>query len=84
MKRRIGRPPAKWAYDFVELKQRGDTKLSLVMLAEMTGASVGTLRRFFIKSKTPKEYELEGGQARALYRVKDIKNSAREHIEPWL
>ena len=83
-KKRMGRPPAKWAYDLAKLKHQDDKRLSLTTLSEITGASIGSLRIFLNKSETPKEYELEGGQARALYRVKDIKKSARDHIEPWL
>ena len=83
-KKRMGRPPAQWAYDLAKLKYQDEKKFSLAALSEMTGASVGSLRIFFNKSDTAKEYELEGGQARTLYRVKDIKKSASDHIEPWL
>ena len=83
-KKRMGRPPAQWAFDLEKLRYREDKFLSLSDLVEITGAPVGSLKAFLRKSETPREYELEGGQARALYRVKDIKQSAYAHIEPWV
>ena len=82
-KKRMGRPPAPWMHQLLDLKLDSLwTDASTV--AKYMNMNPHTVKSFFQKLNIKPKHMVENGIARARFKTKDLKNAVNEYISPWL
>lgn len=82
-KARMGRPPAPWVYEILNLNLKEKDWVDKNDLCELLGISVYSIKVFLAKLNIDKKYELDSGFIRAKYKYSDLKQSVKEYIAPW-
>lgn len=80
---KMGRPPAEWMYRMAGLKLPDSQVLDLLELEKIVGVSAVSIKAFFNKIKTKRIHTVIDGRVKAVFKVGDVKKSAKEHVRPW-
>ena len=81
-RKRMGRPPAPWMFKLVDLQFNTQWTDSSEVACTLEVKSK-TVRSFFEKLSVTPKYEVNKGQARAKFKVSELKKAAKEYITPW-
>lgn len=81
---KMGRPPAPWMYELTKLKLQDNKIIGLKELSDLLGIPITSLKTFFNKIKTVRTHKVENGKVQTLYKVGDIRKSAKNYITPWI
>lgn len=82
-KSRMGRPPAPWARELVNLPFPDDSWVSLQELSGKLNISFLTLKVFLNRFTIIKKYEFENGAIRSKYKMSEIKTVIKNYINQW-
>ncbi len=82
--KKMGRPPAPWVYEMDSLSIEENQYMDVYELSTSLHVPVSCLKAFFRKAEVKRKHEIQGGKARARFKIKDLKKAAREYIAPWL
>lgn len=80
---RMGRPPARWVYEILNLKLADNHWLDKNELAKELGKEVNSVKSFLKKLDMPKKYEFDDGFIRAKTKFVDLKKAVAAYIAPW-
>ena len=81
--KKIGRPPAKWMFE-IHKTEFLSTWTDAYEIARILSLNVRTVKSFLAKLKVKPKHVIEGGTARARYKVSEIRKGAKEYVEPWV
>lgn len=82
-KKKMGRPPAPWMFDLVELKLNGQWTDPYEIAAHFQ-INAKTVKSFIEKLGIKPKHEIENGVARAYYKVSELKRATELYVKPWL
>lgn len=81
--KRMGRPPAPWMHQFLDLKI-DSLWTDAYDIAKHMDMNPRTVKSFLQKLNVEPKHVVENGKARARFKVKELKIAAKAYIKPWL
>lgn len=82
-KKKMGRPPASWMFELVDLELDGPWT-DAYEVADHLGVNAKTVKSFFEKLDIKPKHEVENGKVRARFKIAELRRAAGAYVKPWL
>lgn len=83
IKKKLGRPPAKWMFEVLEM-DFADSWTDAYEIAQALKQNVRTVKSFLGKLEITPRHVVDGGKARAKYKVGDVRKGVKGYVEAWV